>query len=159
MGSWALRSPNMENFDPIIFMYNTPISVKLCKEINFIKKIPRVYISTHTIYSEYIYWTKIHLDITTFLYRFYIGIYAEGYIVFVFPIFRAFVRWYVHSFVHPSRSCNLRQSFPQICVKVSHEPLISKHSYLNHMYLGGSAFIPWLLTQGPCPRVGLEVNI
>ena len=31
---------------------------------------------------------------------------------------------------------------------ISHQPLIRKHSYLDHRYPGGSAFIPWLLTPG-----------
>ena len=85
----------------------------------------------------------------------YPGIYPEGYIVFTFP--------FVCSFTCLSRLWNLWQSFSQSCVKVSqvgisHEPLIRKHSYLDHRYPGGSAFIPWLLTQGPCPSVGLEVK-
>ena len=35
---------------------------------------------------------------------------------------------------------------------ISHEPLIRKHSYLDHRYPGGSAFIPWLLTPGSMPQ-------
>ena len=38
---------------------------------------------------------------------------------------------------------------------LSHETLIRKHSFLDHRYPGGSAFIPWPWPQGPCPRVGL----
>ena len=37
---------------------------------------------------------------------------------------------------------------------ISHEPLIRKHSYLDHRYPGGSSFIPWLLTPGSMPQVG-----
>ena len=66
------------------------------------------------------------------------GIYAEGYIVFVFP----FVRSYVRLFVLPSRSWNLRQSFASKFLKwcISQQLLIRKHSYLDHSYLGGLAF-------------------
>ena len=39
------------------------------------------------------------------------GIYAEGYIVFVFPFVCSFVRLFVRSFVLPSVAWNLRQSF------------------------------------------------
>ena len=43
------------------------------------------------------------------------GIYAEGYIVFVFPFVRSYVRMFVRSFVRsfvlPSVAWNLRQSF------------------------------------------------
>ena len=31
---------------------------------------------------------------------------------------------------------------------ISRQPLIWKHSYLDHRYPGGSAFIPWLPTPG-----------
>ena len=66
------------------------------------------------------------------------GIYAEGYIVFVFP----FVRSYVRLFVLPSRSWNLRQSFASKFLQwcISQQLLIRKHSYLDHSYLGGLAF-------------------
>ena len=37
---------------------------------------------------------------------------------------------------------------------ISHQPLIRKHSYLDHRYPGGSAFIPWLLTPGSAPQGG-----
>ena len=39
------------------------------------------------------------------------GIYADGYIVFAFPFVCSSVRMFVCSFVIPSRSWNLRQSF------------------------------------------------
>ena len=35
---------------------------------------------------------------------------------------------------------------------MSQQPLIRKHSYLDHRYPGGSAFIPWLLTPGSTPQ-------
>ena len=58
----------------------------------------------------------------------YPGIYAEGYIVFVF----LFICLYVCSFIHPSCSWNLRQSFFFFKVSqmgISHQPLIRKHPY------------------------------
>ena len=65
------------------------------------------------------------------------GIYADGYIVFAFPL----VRSYVRSFV---RSWNLRQSFALKFLKwcISQQLLIRKHSYLDHSYPGGLAFTP-----------------
>ena len=53
-------------------------------------------------------------------------------------------------------------AFLSHCVKVLYasfskghisEPLIRKHSYLEHRYPGWSLFIPWLLTPGFMPRV------
>ena len=69
------------------------------------------------------------------------GIYAEGYTVFVFP----FVCSFVCSFVRTSVPfMELLQSFTykQLKYSISHQPLIRKHSYLDHRYPGGSAFIP-----------------
>ena len=86
------------------------------------------------------------------------GIYAEVYIVFVF----LFVRSFVCSFIRDSVPfVELLQSFMLKFLKwgISQQPLIRKHSYLDHRYPGGSAFNLYLLTQGPCPRVGLEVKI
>ena len=79
------------------------------------------------------------------------GIYAEGYIVFAFPFVCSFVRLWL-----PSSTWNLQQSFACKFLKwgISHEPLIRKHSYLDHRYPGGSAFIPWLLTPGSMPQCG-----
>ena len=80
------------------------------------------------------------------------GIYAEGYIVFVFPFVRSyvrmfvcsFVRLFVRSFVLPSVTWNLRQSFALKFLKwcISQQLLIRKHSYLDHSYPGGLAFTP-----------------
>ena len=55
---------------------------------------------------------------------------------------------FVRSFVSPSRMWNVRQSFTCKFLKwgISHEPLIRKHSYLDHRYPRGLVFIPWLLT-------------
>ena len=39
---------------------------------------------------------------------------------------------------------------------ISHQPLNRKHSYLDHRYPGGSAFIPWLLTPGSLPQDGAK---
>ena len=60
------------------------------------------------------------------------GIYADGYIVFAFP----FVCMFVSSFVLPSRSWNLRQSFASKFLMwcISQQLLIRKHSYLDHSY-------------------------
>ena len=72
------------------------------------------------------------------------GIYAEGYIVFVFPFVRSYVRSFVCSFVLPSVAWNLRQSFALKFLKwcISQQLLIRKHSYLDHSYPGGLAFTP-----------------
>ena len=65
------------------------------------------------------------------------GIYAEGYIVFISPFVRSSVRNFV-LFVELLQSFTLKQ---HEC-SISHQPLIRKHSYLDHRYPGGSAFIP-----------------
>ena len=64
---------------------------------------------------------------------------------------RMFVRSSVRNFIP---FVELLQSFmlKQIKWSISHQPLTRKHSYLDHWYLGGSAFIPCLLTQGFMPR-------
>ena len=72
------------------------------------------------------------------------GIYADGYIVFAFPFVRSSVRMFVRSFVLPSRSWNLRQSFASKFLTwcISQQLLIRKHSYLDHSNPGGLAFTP-----------------
>ena len=63
------------------------------------------------------------------------GIYAAGYIVFVFPFVRSYVRSFVCSFVRTSVSfVELLQSFTykQLEWSISHQPLIRKHSRLDH---------------------------
>ena len=39
---------------------------------------------------------------------------------------------------------------------ISQQPLIRKHSYLDHRYPEGPAFIPWLLIPGTMPRGGAK---
>ena len=65
------------------------------------------------------------------LYYYTPGIYAEGYIVFVIPFVRSPIRMYVNSFIHSSVTL----------MGISQQPLIRKHLYLSHGYLGGSAYI------------------
>ena len=79
-----------------------------------------------------------------FLHIYTPGIYADGYIVFAFPFVHSSVRMFVRSFVLPSRSWNLRQSFALKFLKlcISQQLLIRKHSYLDHSYPGGLAFTP-----------------
>ena len=50
----------------------------------------------------------------------------------------------------------LLQSFMLKFLKlgISHQPLIRKHSYLDHRYPWGFAFIPWLLTPGSMSQGG-----
>ena len=81
------------------------------------------------------------------------SIYAKGYIVCVFPFVRSYVRSPVRNFLP---FVELLQSFTlkQFEWSISHQPLIRKHSYLDHRYSGGSVFIPWLLTPGSMPRGG-----
>ena len=73
------------------------------------------------------------------------GIYADGYIVFVFPFVRLFVRNSV-----------TRQSFASKFLKwcISQQLLIRKHSYLDHSYPGGLALTPWPWTPGSMPWGG-----
>ena len=56
-----------------------------------------------------------------------------------------FVRSFIRLFVRTSvQFVELLQSFTckQLEWSISHQPLIRKHSYLDHRYPGGSAFIP-----------------
>ena len=87
--------------------------------------------------------------------HFVIRIYAEGYIVFVFLFVHSSVRMFVCNFVP---FVELLQSFTlkELEWSISHQPLIRKHSYLDHWYPGGSTFIPWLLTIGFMPRDGAK---
>ena len=69
------------------------------------------------------------------------------------------IRWFVCSclYVHTSVPfVELLQSFTlkHLQWSIFYQPLIRKHSYLDHRYPGGSAFIPWLLTPGSMPRGG-----
>ena len=72
------------------------------------------------------------------------GIYAEGYIVFVFCSYihsTSFVSLFVCYF--PTGLLNLPQSFwlKFLLVSISLKPLSRKHSYLNHGYHIGSALM------------------
>ena len=85
------------------------------------------------------------------------GIYADGYIVFAFPLVCSSVRMFVSSFVRG------------ICVKVLCQSF-SSGVYLSN-YISESIHIQTIVTlegwhslhdhgpQGPCPGVGLEVKI
>ena len=71
--------------------------------------------------------------------------------------FRLSICMFVRSFVRTSIPfVELFQSLKckQLEWSISHKLLIRKHSYLDHRYPGGSAFIPWLLTSGSMPRSG-----
>ena len=54
------------------------------------------------------------------------------------------------------RSCHTATKFYfQVFQKfISRQPLIRKHSYLDHRYPGGLAFIPWFLAPGLMPLGG-----
>ena len=84
------------------------------------------------------------------------GIYAEGYIVFVFQFVRSYVHSFVRSFVLPSVAWNLRQSFALKFLKwcISQQLLIRQHSYLDHRYPGGFAVTLGPRTPGSMPRGG-----
>ena len=76
--------------------------------------------------------------------------------------FCPFVCSLVRSFVLPSRSWNLRQSFASKFLMwcISQQLLIRKHSYLDHSYPGGLAFTPLPWTPGSMTRgKGPEVKI
>ena len=82
---------------------------------------------------------------STLKYSYTPGIYAEGYIVFVFRFIRSYVRSFICSFVRTSVTfVELLQSFTckQLEWSISHQPLIRKHSYLDRRYPGGLTFIP-----------------
>ena len=79
---------------------------------------------------------------------------CRGLYSFLFP---SYVHSFICSFVHDSVPfVELLQSFTFKFLKwgISHQPLIRNHSYLDHRYPGGSAFIPWLLTLGSMPQGG-----
>ena len=80
------------------------------------------------------------------------GIYAEGYIVFVFPLVRMLCLFVCDSIPF----VELLQSFMLKFLNwgISQQPLIRKHSYLDHRYPGGSAFIPRLVAPGSMPQGG-----
>ena len=75
---------------------------------------------------------------------------------------RLFLCWGVYSFRLSVRmfirdsvlSVELLQRFMLQFLKwgISQQPLIRKHSYLDHRYPGGSAFSLWLLSPGSMPQ-------
>ena len=88
------------------------------------------------------------------------GIYADGYIVFVFPFVCSSVCMFVRSyFRHVCRICVkvLRQSFSS-GVYLSNYLLESIHIW-TIVTLEGWHSLHDPEPQGPCPRVGLEVKI
>ena len=83
---------------------------------------------------------------------------ACSFIVFFRLSVRSFVRNFV-AFVELLQFYVKATQVEYLKWSISHQPLIRKHSYLDHMYPGGSAFIQDSSPQGPCPGVGLEVKI
>ena len=65
-----------------------------------------------------------------------------------------FICLFIHSWFRPVRGITSKFSLKFLKLGISHQQLIRKHSYLDHRYPGGSAFIPWLLTPGSIPRGG-----
>ena len=64
---------------------------------------------------------------------------------------------YVSSFVRTSimwMKITSKFCFKVSQMSISQQTLIRKHSYLAHGYLGGSAYIPWILAPGSMPRLG-----
>ena len=83
------------------------------------------------------------------------NIYAEGYIVFVFPFVRSYVCMVVCSRFRDINENYVKSfSLKYSQMGVSEQPLIRKHSYLSHGYLRGSAYIPWILAPGSMPWGG-----
>ena len=74
------------------------------------------------------------------------------------PFVCSFVRSFIRNFVP---FMELLQSFTlkQLKWSISRQSLIRKHSYLDHRFPGGSAFIPWFLTPGSMPRAGATGQI
>ena len=65
-----------------------------------------------------------------------------------------FVRLYVRHIRGIYDKAFYRVAYKFLKWGISHKPLIRKHSYLDHRYPGGSAFIPWLMTPGSMPQGG-----
>ena len=107
-------------------------------------------------YACHILWTmharvlKFHIDSS----------WKSSWPVFLYPpAFMLRVYRFCLSFCLFVRSCirHVHGIYDKVCHRVawkivmcgiSHEPLIRKHSYLDHRYPGGSVFNPWLLTPG-----------
>ena len=86
------------------------------------------------------------------------GIYAEGYIVFIFLFVRTYVRSFVRSFVLPSRSWNY---FKVLRASNSSGVYLTNHSSKSiHIWtLKGWLSFHDSSPHGLCPGVGLEVKI
>ena len=79
-----------------------------------------------------LYWSKNR----TFYYT--PGIYAEGYIVFVFPFVRSYVRMFVRSFVRSFVRTSFRhvEFASKFCVKVSQVVYISATTHQKVLIFG-----------------------
>ena len=88
-------------------------------------------------------WISYVCSVQSIIHIYIPGIYAEGYIVFVFP--------FVCSYFLPSL-----EFVSKFCVKVSQVVYISatthQKAYLDHSYPGGLAFTPLPRTPGSMPR-------
>ena len=71
------------------------------------------------------------------------GIYAEGYIVFVFPFVRSYVRMFVRSFVRSFVRTSFRhvEFASKFCVKVSQVVYISANTHQKAFIFG--PLLPW----------------
>ena len=71
------------------------------------------------------------------------GIYAEGYIVFVFPFVRSYVRMFVRSFVRSFVCTSFRrlEFASKFCVKVSQVVYISATTHQKAFIFG--PYLPW----------------
>ena len=100
-------------------------------------------------------------DMFFFFFCYTPGIYAEGYIVFVYPFVRSYVCMYVSLFVLPLRLRKLRRSFALKFLKWVYP---NNHS-AESIYIWAMGTLEDLLIfhefwlQGPYPGVGLEVKI
>ena len=81
-------------------------------------------------------------QLITYLSNYTPGIYAEGYIVFVFPFVRSYVRMFVRSFVRSFVCSFVRTSFRRVefaskfCVKVSQVVYISATTHQKAFIFG-----------------------
>ena len=82
------------------------------------------------------------------------GIYAEGYIVFVFPFVRSYGRSFVRSYFRPVRGITSKFYVQATRVKYISPTTHQKAFIFGPRYPGGSAFIVCLLTPVSMPRVG-----
>ena len=99
-------------------------------------KMSKIILYTEIINISYLY--SRHLCRGLYSFRLSVRPFVRSYV-------RSFVRLFVCSFVRTSVPfVELLQSFTfkQLEWSISHQPLIRKHSYLDHRYPGGSAFIP-----------------